>query len=192
MNPGRGRYRALSALLAAVALSVGVIACGAEEETETVDGEEIHAVVEGEPLELGDLLFNVTLTRFLNPEDVEDAQYLRDLEAPPPNTDYLAVFIRVENEGDEDRRLPGPTEVRVVDTTETEYRPVAVDPLFGLDLGGLIEAGDEAPQADTAAASGPTKGAALLFLVNQDVSANRPLELILLAEGEEGLIELDI
>ena len=181
------------ALLATVALSVGAVACGAEEETETLeDGEEVPAVVEGEPLELGDLLFNVTLTRFLNPEDVEDAQYLRDLEPPPPDTDYLAVFMRVENEGDEDRRLPGPTEVRVVDTTETEYRPVTVDPFFGLDLGGLIEAGDEAPEPDTAAASGPTKGAALIFLVNQDVSANRPLELILLAEGEEGLIELDI
>ena len=50
---------------------MGVAACGAEEETELVDGEEIHSVVEGEPLELGDLGFNVALTRFLNPEDTD-------------------------------------------------------------------------------------------------------------------------
>ena len=192
MNPGRGRNRAFLALLATVALSVGVAACGAEEETELVDGEEIHAVVEGEPLELGDLRFNVTLTRFLNPEDTEDAQYLRGLPVDTPNQDYLAVFMAVENEGDEDLRLPGSSEIRVEDTTGAEYRPLEVDPLFGFELNGLIPAGGEVPTPDSAAASGPTQGAVILFLVDQDVSANRPLELILLAEGEEGLIELDI
>jgi hypothetical protein len=192
MNPGRGRNRAFLALLAAVVLSVGVAACGAGEETELVDGEEVRAVVEGEPLELGDLLFNVTLTRFLNPEDTEDAQYLAGLPVETPGKDYLAVFVAVENEGDDDIRLPGQSEVRVEDTTGEEYRPLEVDPLFGFELNGLIPAGDEVPIPDSAAASGPAQGAILLFVVDQDVSANRPLELILLADGEEGLIELDI
>lgn len=192
MNPGRGRNRAFLALLAAVVLSVGVAACGAGEETELVDGEEVRAVVEGEPLELGDLLFNVTLTRFLNPEDTEDAQYLAGLPVETPGKDYLAVFVAVENEGDDDIRLPGASEVRVEDTTGEEYRPLEVDPLFGFELNGLIPAGDEVPTPDSAAASGPAQGAILLFVVDQDVSANRPLELILLADGEEGLIELDI
>ncbi|MDP9189359.1 MAG: hypothetical protein M3O25_08935 [Actinomycetota bacterium] len=180
------------ALLAIAALSSVVVACGAEEETELVDGEEVHAVVEGEPLELGELSFNVALTRFLNPEDTEDAEYLRDLAPPPLDTDYLAIFMVVKNEGDEDRRLPSAVEMRVEDTTGAEYTPTELDPVFGLDLGGIIEAGGEAPDADTAAASGPTQGAILLFLVDQEVSSNRPLDLIILAEGEEGLVELDI
>lgn len=192
MNPGRGRNRAFVALLAIGALALGAAACGAEEETELVDGEEVHSVVEGEPLELGDLLFNVTLTRFLNPRDTEDAEYLRGLPPPPLGEDYLAVFMAVENEGDEDRRLPGRTEIRVEDTTGAEYSPIEVRSVFGLELGGVIEAGGEAPAPDTAAASGPTQGAIILFLVDQEVSANRPLDLILLAEGEEGLIRLDI
>jgi hypothetical protein len=171
---------------------MGVAACGAEEETELLDGEEIHAVVEGEPLELGDLSFNIALTRFLNPKDTEDSEYLRGLPPPPLGQDYLAVFMKVENEGDEDRRLPGEQEVRVEDTTGAEYEPVELDPVFGLDLGGIIEAGGEAPNDDTAAASGPVQGAIVLFLVDQDVSNNRPLDMIILAEGEEGLVTLDI
>ena len=100
--------------------------------------------------------------------------------------------MKVENEGDEDRRLPTALEMRVEDTTGAEYKPVEMDPVFGLDLGGVIEAGGEAPDANTAAASGPVQGAIVLFLVDQDVSNNRPLDLIILAEGEEGLVTLDI
>lgn len=184
--------RGLAAALAIAALSVGAAACGAEEETELIDGEEVHAVVEGEPLELGDLGFNVALTRFLNRDDIEDGQYLRGLPPPPPDQDYLAVFMKVENEGDEDRRLPSPLEMRVEDTTGAEYKPIEMDPVFGLDLGGVIEADGEAPEDDTAAANGPVQGAIVLFLVDQDVSNNRPLDLIILAEGEEGLVTLDI
>lgn len=204
MNPGRGRYRALhtlarvplrftlAAALATAVVTMGAAACGAEEETELVDGEEVHAVVEGEPLELGDLSFNVALTRFLNPKDTSDAEYLRGLPPPPLDEDYLAVFMKVENEGDDDRRLPTALEMRVEDTTGDEYTPVELDPVFGLELGGVIEAHGEAPDADTAASSGPVQGAIVLFLVEQDVSNNRPLELIILAEGEEGLVTLDI
>jgi len=192
MNPGRGRNRALAAALATAVLSMGVAACGAEEETELVDGEEVHSVVEGEPLELGDLGFNVALTRFLNPEDTTDSEYLGGLPPPPLGEDYLAVFMKVENEGDNELRLPSALEMRVEDTTGAGYTPVEMDPVFGLDLGGLIEAGGEAPDANTAAASGPVQGAIVLFLVDQEVSNNRPLDLIILAEGEEGLVTLDI
>jgi hypothetical protein len=171
---------------------MGVAACGAEEETELLDGEEIHAVVEGEPLELGHLSFNIALTRFLNREDTEDSEYLRGLPPPPIGQDYLAVFMKVENEGDEDLRLPGAHDVRVEDTTGAEYEPVELDPVFGLDLGGVIEAGGEAPNDDSAAASGPVQGAIILFLVDQEVSDNRPLDMIIHAEGEEGLVTLDI
>ena len=171
---------------------MGLAACGAEEETELVNGEEIHSVVEGEPLELGHLGFNVLLTRFLNIEDADDAEYLGGMPPPPPDQDYLGVFMKVENHGDEDLRLPTATEMRVEDTTGEEYEPLEMDSIFALELGDVVEAGDEAPDANTAAASGPVQGALVLFLVDQDVSNNRPLDLIILAEGEEGLITLDI
>jgi hypothetical protein len=89
--------RPLAVPLAAAALTLGVAACGAEEETETLeDGTEVSFVVEGEPIELGDLRVNVQLTRFLNPNDIEDAQYLEGL--PPPRRQDHLWRPPVENE----------------------------------------------------------------------------------------------
>jgi hypothetical protein len=192
MNPGRGRHKALACALAALALTLGAAACGTEEETELVDGKEVAFVVEGEPIELGDLRFNVQITRFLNPNDTEDSEYLEGLPDPPPGMDYLAVFMEVENEGDAELKLPSAEEMEIKDTTGAVYAPIETESLFALDLGGTIAAGDTAPATDTAAASGPVKGAFALFLVDQAVNENRPLELEILADGEEGVIELDI
>jgi hypothetical protein len=192
MNPGRGRHKALACALAALALTLGAAACGTEEETELVDGKEVAFVVEGEPIELGDLRFNVQITRFLNPNDTEDSEYLEGLPEPPSGKDYLAVFMEIENEGDEDLRLPNAEEMEILDTTGAVYEPVEAESLFGLDLGGVIPAGETAPATDSAAASGPVQGAFVLFLVDTAVSENRPLELEILADGEEGVIELDI
>jgi hypothetical protein len=170
------------ALAAAAAIAIG--ACGEEEAESTV--------VEGEPLELGELRFNVQLTRFLNPDDTEDAEYLRELPAPPPGEDYLAVFMDVENEGDEDAELPAAADVSVEDTTGSSAEPVETESLFALQLGETIPAGGELPEADTAASSGPVQGAFLLFLVPEAVTENRPLELQIGSHGEEGVIELDL
>ena len=149
-------------------------------------------MVEGEPLELGELRFNVQLTRFLNPDDTEDAEYLRELPSPPAGQDYLAVFMDVENEGDSEQQLPAFDQVEVEDTTGATAEPVETESLFALQLGEPIPAGAEIPEADSAASSGPAQGAFLLFLVPEAVSENRPLELQITSGDEEGTIELDL
>jgi len=178
-----GAQRAVLAAAATAALALGVAACGEEHES---------TVVEGEPLELGELSFNVQLTRFLNPDDTEDSEYLEGLAVPPPGEDYLAVFMDVENEGDEATTLPSDGEVEVEDTTGAKAEPVETDSLFALQLGEPIPAGGEIPTADSAAASGPVQGSFLLFLVPEGVTENRPLELKIRSHGEEGAIELDL
>ena len=47
-------------------------------------------VVEGEPLELGELDYNVQITRFLNPDDAEDAEYLVGQPPRRPGTSTSA------------------------------------------------------------------------------------------------------
>ena len=151
-------------------------------------------MVEGEPLELGDLRFNVAITRFLNPNDVEDAEYLEGLPPPPLNEDYLAVFMTVENEGDSevaaaerDRRSRPRTSAGQV------YEPIETESLFALDLGAPLPAGEEAPAPDTAAASGPVQGSFVLFLIPKEAqeltgrSSSRSTR-----DGEHGIIELDL
>jgi hypothetical protein len=186
MNLGRGRYTAVLVALSALALLVSTAGCGGEDKGK-------KQVVEGEPLFLGDLKFNVQLTRFLNPDDPEDKEYLSGQQVPPPaDKEYLAVFMEIDNEGSEDARLPTASEMTVVDTTGRKFAAIDSTSDFALELGTTVGPGDEAPKPDTAAASGPVQGSIVLFLVGKDVGENRPLELEISYSGEDGTIELDI
>jgi hypothetical protein len=184
MIPGRGRTGALAIALSLAVVFVGAAGCGEEEKKD---------VVEGEPLALADLKLNVQLTRFLNPSDPEDRDYVVGQQVPPPaGQEYLGVFIEIENEGSEAARLPTAADLSVVDTTGQAYEALESDSPFALDLGGNIDAHSEAPAPDTPAASGPTQGSIVLFLVPSNVGENRPLELEISYRGEDGTIELDI
>src|SRR5215204_460693 len=94
------RHRLVPPLLAALvlaALTLCVSACGYEShETE---------VVEGEPVRLGELSYNVTFSRFLNPSDNEDSAYLVGQRPPPEGSSYFGVFFEVQNESEEPQAL---------------------------------------------------------------------------------------
>ncbi len=74
----RTRVATIIGLLAVLALAVPVAGCGDEEE-----GDEAPEAVEGEPLELGELIYNVSITRFLNPNITEDRPTSRALPRSP-------------------------------------------------------------------------------------------------------------
>jgi hypothetical protein len=187
----------LPALILVVAAASVLAGCGEEEELE---------VIEGEPVHLGDLSYNVQITRFLNPGDPEDQGYLSGLEPPPPEQAYLGVFLTIENEGDEAAEIPDG--IHVVDTQGDEYEPIPNESPFALPLPGetgdegvapsdedptSIEPGGELPQPDTVPAHGPIGGSMILFRVDETVTENRPLELEIPGEsGETGKVELDI
>ena len=171
-----------------IALVAGglLAACGEQEE----EGEP-HAV-EGERLELGPLLYNVQITRFLNPSNLDDRAYLEGLEPAPEGEEYLAVFMKVLNESDQPQ--PVASRMEVVNSRGQSFEPVETDNPFALDLdGSVVEPEGEIPAPDTPAASGPIKGSMVLFLIEQEATENRPLELEIHApSGETGSVELDI
>lgn len=175
--------RLIVAALALGALALFAAGCGEEETSH---------VVEGEPLELGDLHVNVQLTRFLNPNDTEDAEYLEGQPPPPPGENYLAVFMEVENDGDDTLRLPTAEQIEIEDTTGEVFHPVESDTVFALDLGAEVPPGETIPADDTAAAEGPVQGGIVLFLLTRAGEENRPLEMHIEANGEEGTVELDL
>jgi hypothetical protein len=168
--------------LALLAVAVPLAACGAEEHSE---------VVEGQPLELGELRYNVAITRFLNPDDVEDSEYLVGQPPEPPGQSYLGVFMLVSNESDEEA-YPSATEFVVTDTTGARYEPIESESPYALDVGATVEADGELPIPDSTAAEGVIEGAMLLFLVDDEVSENRPLELEIGSAAGSGHVELDI
>lgn len=179
----RKATRSALAALSVAAISLALAACGEEETSH---------VVEGEPIELGDLRFNVQLTRYLNSNDLEDQDFLVRQPVAPPGKSYLGVFMEAENEGDDDVTLPSRLEMEVVDTTDARYDPIDSDNIFGFPFGATLAPGEEVPLPDSAAANGPVNGSIVIFLVDDSVNENRPLELDLLADGDEGTIELDL
>lgn len=167
-------------------LLVGVLtlaACGA--------GEEELEVPEGEPIELGPLRYNVQITRFLNPGDAEDDAYLAGQPAAGEGEAYLGVFLTIDNESSDTLSVPSDFELR--DTRDNTFAPSPSESPFAIQLGAQIPPEGEVPEPGTAAASGPIKGAMVLFLIEESVAENRPLKLEIPASGgPPGAVELDI
>ena len=180
----RRKVAPLIGLVAVLSIALPVAGCGEEE------GEDALESVEGEPLEVGELIYNVAITRFLNPNTTEDAQYLEGLPEEPPGQSYLGVFLRIDNESDEE--VSSAQNYAVTDASDRVYEPVETDSQYALEIGALIPSDGEIPSPDTTAAAGPTQGALLLFLVEDDVSEERPLELEVNGVLGEGTVELDI
>jgi hypothetical protein len=178
-------YKGALAVAFALGLALlGVAGCG-NDLTKEAD--------EGVPIKLGDLELNVQETRFLNPAQPDDKDYLEGQQIPtPPGKDYLGVFLTMHNGADHPVNLPTDADTSIVDTTGADYQAIPSHTPFAAPLGAELEAGGDIPAPDTAAANGPTQGALVIFLVEQSVNENRPLELEIDYEGENGVITLDI
>jgi hypothetical protein len=183
---GRPTTRLGAALALAAALLVGVALSGCNTNPETD-----LSVDEGQPMKLGDLLYNVEISRFLNPRDPEDRAYLAGQPRPPNDKLYLGVFMLVQNESDTAQEVP--TDFKVVDTEGTEFKPIPSNSLFALKLGGQVGANDQLPEPESTAANGPIQGSMVLFLIDQAATENRPLTLdIPSSSGSAAEVELDI
>ena len=183
---GRPTTRLGVALVLAAPLVVGVLLSGCE-----TDPESDLSVEEGQAMKLGDLLYNVQISRFLNPRDPEDEAYLADQPPPPNNKLYFGVFMLIENEADTPQDVPA--DFKVVDTKGTEFAPIPSNSLFALELGGKVAADEQLPEPESTAANGPIQGAMVLFLIDEASTEDRPLTLdIPSSAGSVGEVELDI
>ena len=113
-------------------------------------------MAEGEPVELGDLSFNVTFSRYLNPNDTEDAAYLVGQPAPPNGSTYFGVFFEVQNESDESQTLP--STITITDAGEQDYDVLPSESLYALPFGGEVEPQEQIPVLDSTPQQGPIEG----------------------------------
>jgi hypothetical protein len=184
MSPHRRPPLPLLALLALLLLALGVSACGYESHSKEVE--------EGQSVELGELKYNVTFSRYLNPNDPEDEAYLVGQEEAPKGETYFGVFFEVQNESDKPQALP--PSVKITDVDDNEYEVLESESIFALPFGGTVEAEEQIPRLDTPAQQGSIEGALTIFLLPEAASENRPLTLHIPApEGEEGAeVTLDL
>ena len=147
--------------------------------------------MEGEPVELGPLQWNVIFSRFLNPSDEEDQAYLVGQRQPPADATYLAVFVQILNKDKEGpQRLP--STLTILDTEHQSYESLPSDSLYALQLGGRVAAEDQVPALDSSPQVGPIKGSMVLFLIPDKAAEDRPLELVIPGEDGPATVDLDL
>lgn len=179
-RPGRlGGRLVLVAVFAIAAL--GLSACSDNSHTRVTTGTYAGESGANAPyLNVGPLIYQVQLSRELNPYDTEDASYLAGLTPAQrklsPGEEWFAVFLQVYNESS----IPHPTatNISISDTEENVYTPIVPSQTneFAYRAGILAPKG-RIPELDTVAADGPTQGAMLLFKIKVLSLDNRPIEI---------------
>jgi hypothetical protein len=162
-------------LLAALALlSLGVAGCHKK-------SHQTEGATEGIYVDAGPLTYQVQISRQLNPQDIEDRNYLAGLTPAEkklnPDEAWFAVFMRVQNLTKDEQQ---PTHrYRIVDTQDKVYTPLTLPHanVFAYRPPPEMQAQEVYPDPDQPAGSGPIQGSLLLFKVKIDSLANRPLEL---------------
>lgn len=173
------RKSALLALLATAAL--GLSACSDDSHTRVTTGTYAGESGQNAPyLNVGPLIYEVQLSRELNPADTEDAAYLKGLTPAQrklaPGEEWFAVFLQVYNESSTPH--PASTQLTIGDTQENVYTPTVPDATNEFAYrGGLMQPKSRIPALNTVAANGPTQGALLLYKIKIASLDNRPLEL---------------
>jgi hypothetical protein len=183
-------------LLSAVALlaALTLVACGGGDQAAT------HGESEGSYIQAGPLVYQVQMSRELNPSNVEDVEYLQGLPADTPrlagDEEWFGVWLRVQNTTD--RTHVSASDFKIVDTTGTEYEPVALPAtnVFSYQPTSVESKGGQPvfPDPESGAAAGPIQGSMLLFKLKTAVYANRPLELEIAPPdgGEPSSVVLDL
>jgi hypothetical protein len=183
MVPNRRLVLPLLAALALGLLVVGVSACGYSNDSKDV--------AEGEAVNLGELQFIVTFSRYLNPNDNEDSAYLVGQPPPPEGSTYFGIFFEVQNESEKPQTLP--STLSITDAADKTYDVIPSESLYALEFGGEVEPQEQIPILDSTPQQGPIEGSLALFLLPAEASDNRPLTLhIPGADGEDGEVTLDL
>jgi hypothetical protein len=186
----RRTARLIALCLAAVA-ALAATGCGNRQEVRT-EGD-----TEGIYVDVGDLKYQVQISRILNPSDVEDRTYLLGLSegvAPAKDEVWFAVFMRVQN--DTDRTLTPADQFEITDTTDRSFTPLNLDANANpfVYKPTPIGPGKLIPQVGSVASEGTIQGSLILFKVKVESLSNRPLELKISSSrgGTTGIVDLDV
>jgi hypothetical protein len=162
-------------------------------------GQVTSAETEGLYLDINGLKYQIQMSRYMNPADVEDQEYLVGLpegtEQPAADEIWFGVWVRVENTSEDETR-PAASRWEIHDTQENVYRPVSVDAEKNPFVYEAVDVPPKTvlPLSTSAAGQGPVQGSLLLFKLKIDSLQNRPLELKFSngGSGQEGTYHLDV
>lgn len=185
------RLARIAALSLTALAALAASGCGNKEETAILgETEGIYVGVDG-------LTYQVQLSRILNPASREDSAYLIGIpeeEEPTADEVWFGIFMRVENEGDDE--LPAAEDFRIVDTQETEFEPIELNHevnVFGYEP-QPVGPGELLPAPNSPASDNTIQGSLILFKLDVESLYNRPLELVIESGtgGDDAIVDIDV
>ncbi len=180
----RHRRIALSLLAAFALIATASLftACGYSSDSKDV--------VEGEPVKLGELQYNVVFSRFLNPKDNEDSAYLVGQPEPAAGQSYFGIFLEVQNESEEPQTLAD--SFTITDSDHETFDAIPSESLYALPFGGEVESQEQVPILDSTPEQGTIEGSLVLFELPASASENRPLTLSIPGPDGPATVTLDL
>lgn len=169
--------------LAAVALALGVGACGFGHRLNhptSADAPNLY-------VDAGPVTYQVQISRQLNPFATEDAQYLAGIpkaQSIPGDQMWFGVFLQAKNQSP--RPQTTSDQFAITDSSGHVYRPWPLNPRINPYAWSprLLLHNDTEPALDTTASFGPTQGSLVLFRLSTAVYSNRPLTLDIFSPGQ--------
>jgi hypothetical protein len=192
------RLRKLPLVLVALLAVFAVSACGSSH-TRTKTGTYAGENGENAPyLYVGPLIYEVQVSRELNPYNPEDAAYLQGVSPEErklePGEEWFAVFLQVYNT----RKLPfqAASSVTITDTQNNSFTPLELGEANEFAYrGGMVPSNGQLPQPGTIADDDPAQGQLLLYKIPLASLDNRPWELKIVSPenlAESASAELDV
>jgi hypothetical protein len=179
-------------VLLCAALLVVLSGCGNRH-----DEPRTFAESEGLYLELGEVYYQIQISRQLNEEDVTDRDMLvgipESVQPPADDEAYFGVFVRAWNFTDEP--LPVAQDFEIIDANEDRYFPVRVEEDVNVfsRWPETLEPGRVAPEVESTAFNSPIGGRLVLFKLPYATFQQRPLEFRIKPDaGDEGIVDLDV
>ena len=195
MSGRRSKYL-LAALAALATLALG--GCG-DSHTRVSTGTYAGESGASAPyLNVGPLIYQVQISRELNPYNTADSPYLEGLSPAQrtlgPGQEWFGVFIQVYN--NTSRAHLAATNITISDTQNNLYFPVVPDQTNQFAYrAGLVPGASRVPVLDSVAANGASQGALLLFKIGIVSLDNRPIKLKIVDPtdaAESASAELDV
>jgi hypothetical protein len=193
------RLRRSLAVLALLALPLALGACG-DAHTRVTTGTYAGESGAAAPyLNVGPLVYQVQLSRELNPANVEDASFLQGLSPVQrrllPGEEWFGVFLQVYNHSSIGH--PISRDVTIYDTEGNIYTPIVPNATnqFAYRVGTIVPADSQLPVPSSVPAYGGTQGILLLYKIQVASLDNRPLRLRIVDPTNSALMasaELDV
>jgi hypothetical protein len=174
------RLRKLPLVLLALLAVLAVSGCG-DSHTRVTNGTYAGEAGKGAPyLYVGPLIYEVQLSRELNPANPEDAAYLQGLtpaeQTLEPGQEWFAVFVQVYNTTNQE--YPDASDFPLTDTQHNVYTPLTLGEVNQFAYRpGMVAANNQIPAPGTVADESGPQGALLLYKIEIASLDNRPLEL---------------